>query len=68
LDCVREPFVNRQYFAADKHKTVLQRLRKQIIKKTNKITLPGRVMRAARNFKRQRSTAQQQQQPQEATA
>jgi len=65
LDCVREPFVNRLYFAPDKHKTLLQRLRKQIIKKTNKITLPATVMRVARNFKRQRPSQQQQQQQQQ---
>jgi len=40
LDCVREPFINRRYFSADKHKTLLQRLRKQIKKKTPKLSLP----------------------------
>jgi hypothetical protein len=54
--------VNRAYYHPEKHRTMLQRFRKQIIKKKNKITLPAVVLRAARNFKASGSNRQQQQQ------
>ena len=58
LDCVRDPFVNRAYFQPEKHRTILLRMKHQIVKKKNKITLPAVVLRAARNFKKTPSQQQ----------
>ena len=67
LDCVREPFVNRAYYHPEKHRTMLQRVRRQVIKKTN-MALPARVLRAARNFKKSTRARDQQEQPVEEQA